>query len=211
MVTGINGASTVDLRNWTIKAEGNDKTRTLKLSNHIALSAVPTGTILTFTDDRDTADTALPKISNKTSGGFQWSNIWMFDPILIDQSASTHPSGRTIGSSDTRITLLNAADEIIYGPIGESILAKDINLNGFPDELLTVSDTEVLKLEADPSSSVSPISVNYDDGDTTTFGQPNVWNGNLSTQSFAPFATANTPPVFGPVPQRVSRVLLCAR
>ena len=204
VVTGTNGAQSVDLRNWAIKVEGNDKTRTLKLSNHIALSAVPTGTILTFTDDRATADTALPKLSNKISGGFQWSNIWMFDPILIDQSASTHPSGRTIGSSDTRVTLLNGADEIIYGPIGESILAKDNNTNGFPDELLSVSDTEVLKLEANPTSSVSPIAVTYDDGDTSTFGRPNIWNSNLSTQSFTPFATANTPPVFGPVPQRVS-------
>jgi len=204
VVTGTAGTQSVDLRNWTIKVEGNDKIRTLKLSNHIALSAVPKGTILTFTDDRATADTSLPKLSNKISGGFQWSNIWMFDPILINQSASIHPGGRTIGSSDTRVTLLNGADQIVYGPIGESILAKDNNVNGFPDELLSVSDTEVLKLEANPTSSVSPIAVTYDDGDTTTFGRPNVWNNDLSTQSFTPFATANTPPVFGPVPQRVS-------
>jgi len=204
VVTGSASTQSVDLRNWTIKVEGNDKTRTLKLSNHIALSAVPKGTILTFTDDRTTADTALPKVSNKISSGFQWSNIWMFDPILINQSASTHPSGRTIGSSDTRVTLLNGADQIVYGPIGESILAKDNNMNGFPDELLSVSDTEVLKLEANPTSSVSPIAITYDDGDTSTFGRPNIWNSNLSTQSFTPYATANTPPVFGPVPQRVS-------
>jgi archaellin len=204
VVTGSAGSQSVDLRNWTIKVDGNDKTRILKLSNHTSLSAVPNGTILTFTDDRATSDTALPKLSNKISGGFQWSNIWMFDPILIDQTASIHPGGRTIGTSDTRVTLSDGTGQIVYGPIGESILAKDNNLNGFPDELLSVSDTEVLKLEANPTSSVSPIAVTYDDGDTSTFGRPNVWNSNLTTQSFTPFATANTPPVFGPAPRRVS-------
>ena len=73
VVTGASGTQSTDLRNWTLKIEGNDKVRTLKLSDHLALAAVPNGTILTFTDDRTTADTSFPKVSNKISGGFQWS------------------------------------------------------------------------------------------------------------------------------------------
>ncbi|YCM43566.1 lamin tail domain-containing protein [Verrucomicrobiaceae bacterium 227] len=204
VVTGNGGSPTVDLRNWTIQIAGNDKQGTIKLSNHVSLSAIPTGTILTFTEDRSVADTALPRFSDFTGRGYSWSNIWMHDAVLIDQSASILPTGRVIGSGDTRVTLRNEADQIVYGPVGESILAKDNNSNGLPDELLAVNSSEVLKLEGDPTSAVSPISVAYDDGDTSTFGMPNVWNSNLSTQSFAPFNTSNTPPVFATIPSRVS-------
>lgn len=202
IVTGESGSSSVDMRNWTLKIEGNEKTRILKLSDHIALSSVPNGTILTFTDDRTVADTALPRTSNLNSSGFIWANIWMLDPILIDQSASTHPGGRTIGSSNTRVTFLNGSDEIIYGPIGESILGKDSDMNGLPDDLISVSETETLRLEGTPSGNVSPISVNYDDGSSSTFGYPNKWGTPELTQSFSAFTAANTPPFFAEVPQR---------
>ncbi|MGC6565892.1 MAG: lamin tail domain-containing protein [Akkermansiaceae bacterium] len=202
VVTGNPGSSSVDMRNWTIRLEGNDKVRVLKLSNHIALSAIPNGTILTFTDDRTVADTALPLTSNLNTAGHIWANIWMLDPILLDQAASIHPGGRTIGSGNTIVTLFDGSDQVVYGPIGESILAQDSNLNGLPDDPITVSDTETLRLEGTPSSFVSPIAVNYDDGNSSTFGAPNKWGTPELTQSFSAFIAPNTPPFFAGVPSR---------
>lgn len=202
VVTGDAESSFVDLRNWTIKIEGNDKVRILKLSNHQALSSIANGTILTLIDDRSFADTALPKTSNLTTSGFLWMNLWMHDAIMIDQEQSIHPGGRTIGSSDTMVSVLDSNNQLIYGPIGESILGRDSTLNGLPDDLISVSETETLRLEGTPSRTVSPISVNYDDGSTSTFGAPNQWGTPELTQSFTAFIKSQSPPFFTSSPSR---------
>jgi hypothetical protein len=186
---------TTDFRGWTLKIENDARSRILKLSDHIALSNIAAGTILTFTNSKQTSPTWL----NRTTGSYTWSNIWMHDAILIDQAKSTHPAGPTINSNDTRFTWSNAADAIIYGPSGESIARKDSNDNGIGDDPVNVGGTEVFKLEANPASTVTPLNVNYDDGGTSTFGSPNKWSDNSMTQSFLAFAGSGTPPAFGSV------------
>jgi hypothetical protein len=190
---------TTDLRGWTLEIKNEDDTRTLKLSDHIALSAIPAGTILTFTESKATSPTAFNITSALNTSGYTWSNIWMHDSILIDQDNSTHPPIAAINSSDTSFTWSNATDDITYGPSGESIALKDSNGNGIGDDPVSVGGTEVFKLERDPASNVTPLDVNYDDSGTSTFGSPNKWTDNTITQSFAAFV-APTPPHFTLLP-----------
>lgn len=195
---------TSDLRNWTLEINSDDGSRTLKLSNHIALSAIPAGTILTFTESNEFSPTALNQVSLLTSAGYTWSNIWMHDPVLIDQSNSSHPTTPAINSSQTVFTWLDASDAIVYGPSGESVAIQDSDDNGSGDTLSSVGGSELLRLEADPNSSVSPLNLNYDDGRSSTFGAPNIWSDGSMTQSFAAFISANTPPTLGPVSSQKS-------
>lgn len=189
---------TADLRGWTLKIQNNDNSRTLKLSDHIALSAIPAGTILTFTESKATSPTAFNITSALNTSGYTWSNIWMHDSILIDQAISSHPTSAAISSSNTLFTWSDDTDAITYGPSGESVALQDSNANGIGDELISVGGTELFRLEKDPASNVTPLDVNYDDGGTSTFGSPNKWSANTITQSFAAFV-APTPPTFGPV------------
>jgi len=190
---------TVDLRGWNLNITGNSNTRSLTFSDHIALSAIPAGTILTLTQNQSTSPTAFNITSRFNTSGYAWSNIWMFDPILIDQANSTHPASPAIGSSNTLVTWTNATGDIVYGPSGESISLQDSDDNGTGDTLISVGSTELFRLELNPSSSVTPLSIDYDDGDNSTFGAPNIWSNGTMTQSFAAFVTPDNPPFFGSV------------
>ena len=191
--------TTVDLRNWTLRIENDETSRILKLADHPALAAIPTGTILTFTENAATAPTGFNMDSQLNAAGYTWSNIWIFDPILIDQANSTQPDERVINSSNTRFTWLNGSDAIVYGPAGESIAVSDSNDNGNGDESISVGGTETFRLEENPAASISPLNLEYDDGGTSTFGLPNIWSANTLTQAFDPFRTGNTPPVFSSI------------
>ena len=193
----------VDLRGWTLKIEDDDHSRTLKLSNHVALGAIAPGTILTFTESQLTSPTGINITSNLNTTGVAWTNIWMLDRNLIDQENSSHPeksATNSNNSNNTHITWLNGSDDLIYGPSGESIALKDNNANGIGDTLVSVGGTEVFKLETTPTSTVNPLNINHDDGTSSTFGAPNVWTNNTVIQSFTNFRTLNTPPGFGPIP-----------
>lgn len=195
--------STTDLRGWTIQVDSTSTNRTLKLSNHDAWSAVPAGTILTFTalnTCQGGLDTHLHKTSNLTVSGTVWSNVWMYDPYLIDQISSSHPTTPAVSNDNTQITLLNASDVITYGPSGEGIGAKDTSNNLLPDSNITVSDTEMYKREQNPNILVDSFLDSYEDGGSSTFGQANKWSGGLMTQSFASYAFGNSPPVFSAIP-----------
>ena len=188
---------TTDLRDWTLTITGDATTRTLQLSDHIALSAVPAGTILTFTESQETSPTGFNINSQLDSTGFTWTNIWMFDPILIDQANSVHPSTPAIGSNNTTVTWSNATGDVIYGPSGESIALQDDDDNGSGDSPISVSANELFRLEANPASNLTPLNLNYDDGNGSTFGGLNIWSNETMIQSFTPFVSADTPPFFG--------------
>lgn len=195
--------STTDLRGWTIQVDSTSMSRTLKLSNHDAWSAVPAGTILTFTalnSSQGGLDTQLHKSSNLTVSGTLWSNVWMYDPYLIDQSSSSHPAAPAVNNDNTQLTLLNASDVITFGPAGEGIGAKDTNNNLLPDSNISVSDTELFKREQNPNILIDTFLDSYEDGGSSTFGQANKWSGGLMTQSFASYTFANSPPVFSALP-----------
>lgn len=199
LITGdaANPSAPVDLRGWTLTISSNDETRTIQFSDHISLSTFAPGTLLTLTEEQSTSPSAFALFSNRGSGGYTWSNIWMHDTILIDQDVSSHPENPAIGSSDTLFTLRNSADEIVYGPSGESVALRDETGNGIGDSTISLNSEEVFKLEANADFGITPLNINYDDGSTSTFGQPNIWASNTMTQTFTNLASGTDTPSFG--------------
>ena len=183
-----------DIRKWTLEITNKDSTQILKLADHVALKSIPAGTILTFSEGNRYVGTSFNQSSRLNIDGYAWTNIWMHDSILIDQANSTQPSRSPIGSDDTRFIWKNAANEIIYGSSGESIALSDSNDNGIGDELIAVGDSEVFRLEANPSASTNPLNINYDDGSSSSYGRPNRWSNDSIVQLFNGFLAVSSPP-----------------
>jgi len=217
VVVGDGSAGTIDMRGWKIeiKEAAGDvfvPQDTLVLSQDSYWAAVPTGTILTFTE-KTTAEGGLdtwihkadrrgqPGGSTPGAGGYVWSNINIFDVTYIDQAASTIGGGIGVSSNNTQFRILkprvgSPGDyDIVAGPAGEGI-----------QPLSGVNNTEVLELEADPTPAISPyldeaaaqdpLNFIYDDGKGSTFGSPNRFNGGSQAQNFDAYRTANSAPVF---------------
>jgi hypothetical protein len=210
VVVGNGSAGTVDLRGWKIeiKEAAGDvfvPQDTIVLSQDPYWAAVPTGTILTFTE-RTTAEGGFDTWIHKAStlgqaGGYLWSNIHIHDAGYIDQAASTIGEGIGVSSNNTQFRILRPRPgspgdyDIVAGPAGEGI-----------QPLSGVNNTEVLELEADPAPSVSPyldeaaaqdpLNFVYDDGNGSTFGAPNRFGGGTQTQNFTTYSSANSAPVF---------------
>ena len=185
---------TTDLRGWTLEIESDQEARTLKLSDHVALSNISAGTILTFSEGKKFLGTSFNRNSSLNTSGHTWTNIWMHDSILIDQDNSNHPSNPAISSDDVRFTWKDASDELIYGPSGESIALSDENSNNVGETPIAVGSDEAFRLEANPTSATTPLALDYDDGSSSSFGSPNLWGDGPITQLFGSFSTTNTPP-----------------
>ncbi|MEN8783094.1 MAG: lamin tail domain-containing protein [Akkermansiaceae bacterium] len=183
-----------DIRGWTLEITNKDSTQTLKLADHVALSSIPAGTILTFSEGKRYLGTSFNQTSRLNIDGYAWTNIWMHDSVIIDQANSTHPANSPISSDDTRFIWKNAADEIIYGPSGETIALSDSNNNGIGDETIAVGDTEIFRLEANPSAATNPLNLNYDDGSSSSYGRPNRWSNDTMAQIFNGFLAVSSPP-----------------
>ncbi len=200
--------STTDMRGWTIRIQSTSGSATLVLSQNPYWSNVRAGTILTFIQN-DSANGGLDTSIHRTSalhtagGGYLWSNIFVGDPVYISQTSSDLGGDLGIGSDDTTFTVFDAGNTRIYGPAGESIAAYDSDSNGSLDATYGVSSTEILRVEENPAPSVNPISGAHNDASTfSTFGARNRWGaGGVNSQSFAAFATSNSPPRFTSTPE----------
>ena len=205
-MVGNGDAGTVDLRGWEIELADNASfpfaaEETIVLSQDSRWAAVPTGTILTFTEKRTAEgglDTAWESLDNLATNGWIWSNIWIGDSALIDytdeatngyeiDAGSGEVSGVAVSNDDTWFVIRDAFGDPVFGPAGEGIAP----ISG-------VGSTEVFELEADPLPGVSPLVEasdgppaidGYDDGSESTFGRPNEWEGGTITQNFAPYVS----------------------
>ncbi len=197
---GTAASAPVDMRGWTIDVVGNGPTRSIVLSQDPYWQSVIPGTILTFTVANSAnggLDTGIHRVSSRHTSGHVWTNVWIFDPHLVNQSASTFVTDLGIDSDDTRFAVRNAGGSILYGPSGEGIAS----VQGAPGDLLGVSSREVLRLQDNPAPGVDPLLGNYNDADnSSTFGAPNTWGGAPTVQSFAAYAAAATPPQFSSQP-----------
>ncbi|MGF1530446.1 MAG: hypothetical protein ACFCU4_03695 [Puniceicoccaceae bacterium] len=179
--------STVDMRGWRIEITDDGGTpESIVLSQHSYWSSVRAGTILTFTEtsfDQGGLDTGIHRINRfddlSPEGGWAWTNILVTDPTFVDQAASDFGTGFPISNNDTRISLFDALDDLIFGPIGEEFISSG------------VSATEVFKLEQDPSPSANPLDGAYNDGSSSTFGAPNIWSAGSTTQDFSSYASSS--------------------
>ncbi|MCF7675667.1 MAG: lamin tail domain-containing protein [Akkermansiaceae bacterium] len=202
--TGVAG-STVDLRGWKIEIFAGGSTKTLVLSADPYWSNVMAGTILTFTEDNTAGgglDTAIHKVSSRNLTGHVWSNIWIRDPVFINQAASDIGSGITIDNSDTLFTIRNPSGTVVLGPCGEGIASDHDTITGYPTTLASVSSLEVLALRSNPAPAVDPLFGNYTDQSSSSFGSPNVWSSGTKVQSFIAYFLANTPPRITSTPVR---------
>ena len=184
---------TWDLRNYSIEVKDTGSTAKIKLSADAAWSAVQNGTILTFIA-RNTAngglDTDLLIPDHFAIDGYAWKNIWIGDAALINQGASTGyiiaggvVSGIPASHNNTNVTIFDAANVANFGPAGEGA-------PGYPGG--GINQTEIMKLEADPTTSIIPSSP-YNDGSSSSFGAPNLWSGGANRQSFATFQVVPEP------------------
>jgi hypothetical protein len=84
------------------------------------------------------------------------------------------PGKFSVGEQDWQLTITDDLGQPVCGPIGE-----DLSLWGGGG----INDKEIGKLEADPSALVGL--GDYEDGTSSTFGQPNVWSGGDQVQDFS--------------------------
>ncbi len=196
-----NGSSdnTVDLRGWTLTISSDTAQSTLKFSQHPAWAEVIAGTILTLGRE-GTPETNLHRRSELNSSGILWSHVRMDHPTLFDQSASTL-TNEAIGSNNTRFTIQDNTDAVIYGPSGESVAVLDSDNNNIGDEFIGVGSSEAFRLERNPTPTISPINLDYDDGTNSTLGGPNRWGSGPTIQSFSVYQNpTGTPPTISGSP-----------
>lgn len=164
-------AHPLDIRGWQIKVTDQDGTieATLTLSNNTLLSNLSAGTIITVAED----------IAEDAS----------YDPLsgdwTIHLQAGSEGSGAYISTTpfdvsnnDTSFEIRDASGHLIFGPNGEG-----------PGSPSGVNPREVAKLEADPLAAITADSDHYNDGSSSTFGQPNIYSAGTATQDFTSLRT----------------------
>jgi hypothetical protein len=196
-----------DIRGWRvqwIEPDGGDADGTdvwygngqtpqgqIIFSNAAVWSDLRAGTIITVTE----LSTALGGLDTDLSfdpcAGDWWINVNCFDTALVTCTANvrdtTNPSyddPMDVGNDNWAARIVNAAGQEVIGMVGE----------GQPSWGATgVNSREACRLEADPSQSITPFST-YDDGDNSSFGQPNSWS-DLVTQckTYQNFALLRNP------------------
>lgn len=174
--------STVDMRGWTLRVDNNGVTGTgrFTLSSASYWSAVQAGTILTFHEDNAASngvDTSILGTDRFATEGWAHTNVWVGDSTYILTSAPDYDGNYPIDQSNSQIAIFDSVNTLVFGPAGEGHA-------GYPGG--GVNASEIFKLEADPSPSITLTSP-YNDGSSHTFGTPNVWNQGANKQSFAAF------------------------
>ena len=194
--------STVDMRGWKIEIDDGATGAafvpddTIVLSNDPYWAAVPAGTILTFTDQTTAQgglDTWINKRCLRSTAGYDWSNIFVFDPNYVDQINSVIGGGLGISSSNAQVRIRKADGSVVAGPIGEGVRP----VSG-------VSNNQILEYVGDPSPGSSPLDTTlnsasvtvpaYGNGNGSTFGEPNKRLGGTTAQDFSAYVTANSAP-----------------
>ena len=147
----------LDMRNWKLDIyENGVLDETLDLTNHNIWADLRSGTIITISED-------MPSdISYNPAAGDWWINVRAnndADGLYIE--ASSFP----VSNNNWQLRIRNSGGAIIFGPAGEGI-----------SPATGVGNTEIFRLEADPDSSITANSTDYDDGkNLSTFGLPNRW------------------------------------
>lgn len=163
-------ADQLDIRGWKLVLSDSDGgplavQDTLEFANDPLLASLRAGTIITVAEDQ--ADDAS---YNPAQGDWHVN----FQSNSADAGAfftNASQENFAVNSDDWRLSIFDAAGTLIFGPAGEGI-----------GSVVGVTASEVGELEADPSAAVNPAS-DYGDGNESTFGLPNVFNG--QTQNFA--------------------------
>ncbi|HUN81240.1 MAG TPA: lamin tail domain-containing protein, partial [Phycisphaerae bacterium] len=158
----------LDMRGWQLVATDNtgpsQTTYTLVLTNQSIWSDLRAGTIITV------CESVPDDVSYDPANGDWWINV----------RAGTSGTGVYISAIDFEVdqrnwqlTIKNAQGQVMFGPAGEGVQPAS-----------GIGDDEVFKLEEDPSEFIGPHS-NYNDGSSSTFGSPNLFNSGTQSQDFS--------------------------
>jgi hypothetical protein len=163
----------LDLRQWHLDIFDNGLfDKTLDLTNAAIWSDLRSGTIITVSED-------VPSdISYNPAAGDWWINVQANDTA---DGLYIEAQSFKVSNSNWQLRIRNAAGTVVYGPVGEGIAPTS-----------GVGATNVFRLEADPSATITPTSKNYKDGSNfSTFGAPNRWG----SQDFDTLRAVVTPEV----------------
>ena len=147
----------LDMRNWKFDIYDNGTLdETLDLTDHSIWSDLRSGTIITVAEDVPT------DVSYNPAAGDWWINVQASD---VGDGLYVEASNFPVGSSNWQLVIRNADGAVIFGPAGEGI-----------SPVSGIGNTDIFRLEAKPSVSITADSPDYDDGiDLSTFGSPNRW------------------------------------
>jgi hypothetical protein len=178
LVVGTTSApgETVDLRGWQFDWTSTDVgSGSFTLSNDAGLASIHRGTLITFFSQ----DLGGPNVASNIGSYDPANGAWWLNVNLADATLVTSGSLDT-GNGDWQVTVRDSTATVVFGPVGEGI-----------GSFSGVSSREVGKLEAFTSATiadwqgVTPASVAYNDGTSSTFGSENAWSGGTNIQDFS--------------------------
>jgi len=149
----------LDMRVWKLDIYDNGAlNRTLNLTNHSIWSDLRSGTIITVAED-------VPSdVSYDPASGDWWINVQArtgADGLYIDAA------NFAVSSNNWQLRIRDSTGKVVFGPAGEGV-----------SPATGIGNTEIFRLEADPSGTIAANSPDYDDGkDFSTFGAANRWGG----------------------------------
>jgi len=157
----------LDMRGWTLTLNDSSLTgpQTLTLTNDNIWSDLRSGTIITVSENLgNNVDDYQPAL------GKWWLNVKAADDT---NGAYTTNSNFRVNNDNWQLTIRDSLNAVRFGPAGEGIAPPS-----------GVGNNEVCKLEANPSAAITPLSA-YNDGGSSSFGAPNLWNSGASMQNFS--------------------------
>ncbi|MFO0872476.1 MAG: hypothetical protein U0575_00705 [Phycisphaerales bacterium] len=179
----------LDVRGWQVEIAELDNSATngsdlwlgdpsveqsvITFSNHPFWSDLRAGTIITITESTTAQGGLDTDLSFAPCDGDWWINVNTFDTTYATSVTNVAGNGAgnfSIGNDAAIVAIRDHDGATRFGPAGEG---GDCYGGG------GVNSREECRLEEDPSASIDLCGL-YDDGDTSTFGSPNRWSGNLA-------------------------------
>ena len=163
----------LDIRGWQLSlVDDGNSPQVLTFSNSGIWSDLRAGTIITVSENAITASTG--DLFNEDISYSPETNDWWIHVVTGNGGSGSYISVQNISISnkDWQLEILDSAGQTVFGPVGEGVG----NLGG-------VNSEEVGKLETDPQPYINPGS-EYNDGASSSFGEPNLYNGGTQTQDF---------------------------
>lgn len=165
----------LDIRGWTIEVWNQDlgtltNSATLTLSNAAVLSDLRAGSLVTISED------IADDVSYNPVIGDWHLNLQSNSSLAGAYITAGTQSNFAINNDDTQIAVFDATGAPVQLRTGEGTVP-----------LVSVSGTEVFKLEGTPTPSLSSSSPLYSDGTSSTFGLPNIFNGGAEVQDLGRF------------------------
>lgn len=196
-----------DIRGWRLEwTEDPSDAGTLTLTDDPLWADLRAGTIITFTELESAAGGLDTDTGYDPNGGDWWININTLSsggtPHTQYVTTVTNVLGDSlgafsVGNDNWQLTILDADSNVVFGPAGEGIrfvcdggplddepCSDPGDCDGALCEQIRVSSREVFKLQEDPGAGIDPVTSNYKDGTSSTFGHRNIWSGGDKSQDF---------------------------